>query len=113
MKLVSFDDELKKLYTLSGEPTTEGKAMLERMAAERIERNKDIAGLIDERGRTTAKGRERIHDLIDTLRRVTVGHDDNCGASCRIDLDGHDCCCLCNMAEDMLRATAKYYKEPK
>lgn len=108
--LVSFDDELKKLYGRDGRPTADGKAMLERMDAERRERNKDIAALIDERGRPTAWGRARIESLGSDLRSVVDGHVDNCGAPCRIDLDGHDCCYTCNAAEDMLRATAKYYE---
>jgi hypothetical protein len=110
VKLTNLNDALKQLYTLSGEPTAEGKAMLERMDAERAERNKGIAGLIDERGRPTEAGKRRAQELIHAFRLVTMGHDDNTGAWCRIDLDGHDCCYVCNAAEDMLRATAKYYE---
>lgn len=110
MKLTPFDDIMKKVYTLSGEPTAEGKEMIARMDAERIERNKDIAGLIDERGRLTAEGRQRLLELELLLQCVREGHDDNTGASCRVDLDGHDCCSICNEVEDMLRATAKYYE---
>jgi hypothetical protein len=110
VKLVPFDDALKQVYTLSGEPTAEGKAMLERMDAERAERNKDIAGLIDERGRPTNDGKYRLVELVDCFQLALRGHADNTGALCRVDLDGHDCCYTCNAAEDMLRATAKYYE---
>ena len=111
MKLVDLNAELKEICTLSGEPTAKGKEMLARMEAERIERNKDIAGLIDERGRPTAAGLKRLcDDLYDVISLMRSGHDDNTGGSCRVDLDGHDCCYVCNAAEDMLRATAKYYE---
>ena len=110
MKLIDFDDLMKQVYTPSGEPTAEGKAMLARMDAERIERNKDIAGLIDERGRPTPVGIDRLCDLAHVIGRAIRPHSDNCGAPCRVDFDGHDCCTLCNAAEDMLRATAKYYE---
>lgn len=108
--LVSFDDHLKQLYGRDGQPTAEGKEMLARMDAERAERNKDIAGLIDERGRLTLLGRDRILELSNAFKNIGMGHLDNTGASCRVDLDGHDCCSTCNAAEDMLRATAKYYE---
>ena len=112
--IADFSRSLKQAYTLSGEPTAEGKAMLERIKAGlRVDRNKDIAGLIDERGRPTVAGIARIQALraaLDDVQRGLIGHDDNTGASCRIDLDGHDCCAICNAAEDMLRATAKYYE---
>jgi len=110
--VTSFDDEMKKLYPPPGqEMSAEGKAMLERMKVERAERNKDIATLIDEQGRLTADGRARLRELENALMLVIHGHDDNTGAWCRIDLDGHDCCYTCNAAEDMLRATAKYYED--
>lgn len=110
MKLVPFDDIMRQLYGRDGQPTAEGKEMIARMDAERIERNKDIAGLIDERGRPTNDGLYRLVELNDCAQLVIRGHLDNTGASCRIDLDGHDCCYTCNAAEDMLRATAKYYE---
>jgi hypothetical protein len=110
VKIIPLNDILKQVYTLSGEPTAEGKEMLARMDAERIERNKDIAGLIDERGRYTPAGRYRLLCLSDGLNKIIYGHNDNTGALCRVDLDGHDCCSTCNAAEDMLRATAKYYE---
>lgn len=111
LKLVPFDDALKQVYTPSGEPTAEGKALLARMDAERAERNKDIASLIDERGRLTEAGRARFEALQVDILNVLVGHFDNTGARCRTDLDGHDCCYVCNAAEAMLRATAKYYED--
>lgn len=108
----SFDDEMKLLYPPPGQPMSdEGKALWEKYKAERAERNKDIATLIDEQGRPTSIGRERLAELLGVIHRMIVGHDDNTGLSCRIDLDGHDCCYVCNAAEDMLRATAKYYED--
>jgi hypothetical protein len=111
VKPVPFDDALKSVYTLSGEPTAEGKALLERMAAERAERNKDIATLIDEKGQPTDVGWVQIRMLIADLEALQDGHTDNTGAPCRENLDGHDCCYVCNAAEDMLRVTAKYYED--
>ena len=110
LTLTPFDFVMKQLYGRDGHPTAEGKEMLARMDAERIERNKDIAGLIDERGRPTTAGKDRLFELELLLQCVREGHDDNTGLSCRIDLDGHDCCSTCNAAEDMLLATAKYYE---
>lgn len=71
-----------------------------------------MTALIDKRGRPTEAGRERLEELARVIRKLLWdGHDDNTGGVCRIDLDGHDCCYVCNQAEDMLRATAKYYEE--
>jgi len=107
VKLVDFNAEMKLLYS----DTPEGQAMRDRMKAERAERNKDIAALIDERGYMTMAGSSRLIDIAYVVEKVMHGHNDNTGLPCRIDLDGHDCCYVCNQAEDMLRATAKYYED--
>lgn len=41
-----------------------------------------------------------MRDAIDAV--VAQRHDDNTGAPCRIDLDGHDCCYVCNYVEYLL-----------
>lgn len=106
-----FDDMLKEVYTLSGVPTEKGRQMLAEMEAQRAERNKAIATLIDVRGKLNPAGHARLRVLADVLRDMRSGHLDNTGSPCRVDLDGHDCCYVCNQAEDMLRATAQYYEE--
>jgi hypothetical protein len=113
MKLVDFNAQLKELYGRDGQPTEKGRQMIADFEAARIERNKDIADLIDSRGRLTLRGHARLRDIENLLYSVRRGHLDNTGADCRVDLDGHDCCYVCNQAEDMLRATAQYYEEAK
>lgn len=36
------------------------------------------------------------------------GHLDNTGAPCRIDYGGHDCCYVCNVAQDMIASLAAH-----
>ncbi len=114
MKTAPFDDVMREVYGRDGQPTEKGRQMLADHEAARAERNKAIAGLIDERGRPTVAGQDRLESLAQVAREVLYfGHEDSCGAPCRIDLDGHDCCNVCNQAEDMLRATAAYYEESR
>ena len=61
---------------------------------------------VSKRGEPTDAGRARILALVDALRSVLRGHLDNCGGSCRIDLDGHDCCAECNEVDAVLRLLA-------
>lgn len=40
----------------------------------------------------------------DHMDKILNGHDDHCGPYCRIDLQDHDCCYTCNIAQDMVAA---------
>lgn len=46
--------------------------------------------------------------LGDALRSFS-DHDDNTGMRCRVDLNDHDCCYMCNAAQEVLRAHAKCF----
>lgn len=77
--------------------------------------NGDLYGLVEteypNHGSPTLAGVQRLWALVDDIKAVLVGHHDNTGAPCRIDLRGHDCCYTCNAVEDMLRATLEYFDE--
>lgn len=112
LNLVNFADVMREVYGVDGRPTEAGKQILSDLEAKRAERNKPVATLIDAKGQLTEAGRDRLDELADVVRKLLwFGHSDNTGTECRVDLDGHDCCYVCNQAEDMLRATAKYYEE--
>ena len=44
-----------------------------------------------------------VVETYDILRFITP-HCDNTGLNCRISLKGHDCCSVCNLAQDLLDA---------
>ncbi len=55
--------------------------------------------------RARYEAHQRVHaERLQALREMgdpfDPHHEDNCGGRCRIDLDGHDCCGVCNEAED-------------
>lgn len=58
----------------------------------------DMHKMLDPGGRPTAE----VLRVVDRVRRaldaVILGHYDNTGAICRVDLDDHDCCITCNLA---------------
>ena len=48
-----------------------------------------------------------LKELITALLSALGPHDDNCGGTCNPSLDGHDCCIICNTAENMVLAFDK------
>lgn len=56
----------------------------------------------------TDVGRAALVRMGQRLVEATKPHLDNTGAPCRIDLNGHDCCGTCNLAEDALRVLVRY-----
>ncbi len=55
--------------------------------------------ILDERGRPNEQGRTLLETLRDDIDAVLKGHDDNTRMPCRIDLDDHDCCYICNRVQ--------------
>lgn len=67
---------------------------------------------VDKQGRPTAKGLEVLRALLDDICGHPFimnlrNHEDNTGAACRVDLDGHDCCVVCNAIERALAAVTE------
>lgn len=64
---------------------------------------------VTQAGHLTGAGHERLTKLRDDINAVLSGdHADNCGelSRCRIDLNGHDCCQICNDVESALGSVA-------
>jgi hypothetical protein len=49
-----------------------------------------------------------LQALLDTV--LHESHDDHCGATCRVDLDGHDCCYDCNLVQETVEEFARVAK---
>ena len=62
-------------------------------------------------GVPTRLGRLALAQLRDNIQAVLNGHNDNTNMSCRIDLDSHDCCYICNAAGAALVAALEEMAE--
>ncbi len=45
--------------------------------------------------------RDALKELQIALAEALGPHEDHCGSECHKNLNGHDCCYICNLAEDM------------
>ncbi|HEX4351835.1 MAG TPA: hypothetical protein VHZ95_02955, partial [Polyangiales bacterium] len=67
-----------------------------------------VPDLVDKRGRPTDAAQDRLRTIARNIAAVVDDvHLDNTGATCRVDLDGHDCCHVCNFVESVLKLSER------
>lgn len=105
----SYFDTLKRLYTVDEVAEIVANASVaDRALADCREVMTYVPDLVDKRGRPTDAARDRLRAIARNIAAVVDDvHLDNTGTTCRVDLDGHDCCHVCNFVESILKLSER------